>query len=287
MMMIDLKDRAKNDSGQYWQRVRSKSHWLLAISLCLAFSSCKKKEETIFEGPFYVRFTEEMGSAKESYSKSIKISVHNVGPQLDEPIAINYTISGTAREGVDYQIIGERGIVTIPAKQSFGYITIKFINNANNILESQSFTLTLNSVTPNTLAVGTSKDGIIGKSFTYTIFDDCILSGTYLGVRGSNAAPISNITITPDPNVSDCREYILSNWDISVFQFQQKRSLRFIDNGDNTLTIPAQEDPTLPDSLATIKGVGSVNPVTKRITMNVELVKFEDSPVIQVTYIPD
>jgi hypothetical protein len=262
------------------------SVWLWVGTLLVMLTSCSKKEETIFKGPYYVRFTEETGSAKESFSKPIKISVHHVGPQLAEPITITYAISGTAREGVDYRIVGgERGKVVIPANQSFGYITIQLINNANNILESQNLTLTLTDVTPGTLQVGTSKNGIIGKSTTFTILDDCILSGTYLASRGSGAPPIENITITNNDN--ECREYTLSNWDIYVFQSPRRRSLRFIDNGDNTLTIPSQEDPTLPDSLATIQGTGSVNPLTRRITFNVELPKFENSPVFQLTYIPD
>ena len=250
------------------------------MSLCLL--SCEKKE-ILFAGPYFVRFTEPSASLRESNSKPIRISVHNVGPQLNEPITVTYAIGGTAREGVDYRIEGTRGTVTIPAKQSFGYITVRLINNANNILESQNVVFTLTGVTPETLAVGTSKEGIIGKSTTLTIQDDCILSGTYLGTRGSAAPPVENITI----NSTDCLEYTLSNWDVNVFENPTRRSLRFIDNGDNTLRIPAQKDPTLFDSLATIQGTGSVNPVTRRITLNVELVNFKNSPVVQITYIPD
>lgn len=263
-------------------RVFSERFRLLGLGLLLPFSSCEKKE-ILFQGPYFVRFTDPLGSSRESNSKPVQISVHNVGPQLNEPITVAYAISGSAREGVDYRIEGTRGTVTIPANQSFGYITLRLINNANNILESQNVVFTLTGVTPETLEVGTSKEGIIGKSTTFTIQDDCILSGTYLGTRGSGAPPVENIAITS----TDCLEYTLSNWDVNVFENPSRRSLRFIDNGDNTLRIPAQEDPTLFDSLATVQGNGSVNPATRRITLNVQLVDFKDSPTFQITYIPD
>ena len=43
----------------------------------------------------------------------------------------------------DYEILGTRGSVTIASDEYFGYIDIKLINNANNILRSQDLILTL------------------------------------------------------------------------------------------------------------------------------------------------
>ena len=48
--------------------------------------------------------------------------------------------------------------------------------------------------------------------------------------------------------------------------------LIFIDNGDNTLTIPEQEEEFIDDELATIKGSGVVDPVTREIILKVTLV---------------
>lgn len=254
----------------------------ILMAILIIVSSCEQ-EETIFEGPYHVRFTEEEGSAFESYNKIIKISVHNVGPQLSVPITVNYSIGGDAREGIDYEILGTRGTVIIPANQSFGYIDIKLINNANNILYQQDIVFTLTGVSPEILQVGRSKDGIIGKTTTFTIYDDCILSGSYVGIRTDEFPAIPGIKITS----TDCNEYFLSNWDIHIFSFPSKRNLTFIDNGDNSLTIPAQEEETLPESLATIEGNGSINPLTGVITLNITLVDFEDSPTETISFYPE
>ncbi len=252
--------------------------------MLLIILSCSEKE-TIFEGPYHVRFTEEEGFAFESFSKIIKVSVHNAGPQLSTPITVNYSVGGEAREGVDYEILGNKGTVIIPANQSFGYIDLKLINNANNILGQQDIVFTITGVSPESLQIGRSKDGVIGKTTTFTIFDDCILSGTYVGVNNSDSdlPAIAGIKITS----TDCEEYLLSNWDINIFSFPSKRNLRFIDNGDNTITIPPQEEETLPESLATIEGNGSINPVTGAITLNIILVDFEDSPTETISFFPE
>jgi hypothetical protein len=255
---------------------------LIAGMSIIFFSSCEK-EETIFEGPYHVRFTEVEGSARESFNKPIKISVHFVGPQRDEPITVHYSVGGDAREGVDYEILGNRGSVTIPANQSFGYIDIRLINNANNILYQQDIIFTITGVSPENINIGRSKDGIIGKTTTFTIFDDCILSGSYVGTRGRDFPSMAGIRMTS----TDCNEYLVSNWDVHIFSFPSKRNLTFIDNGDNTLTIPEQEEETLPESLATITGTGSVNPLTGVITLNITLVDFEDSPTEIVTFVPE
>jgi hypothetical protein len=253
-----------------------------AILNLIIFSSCEK-EEIIFQGPYHVKFTEAEGSERESYNKPIRISVHYVGPHRPEPITVNYTISGDAREGVDYEILGNLGTVTIPANQSFGYIELRLINNANNILYQQDVIFTITGVSPADIDIGRSKDGIIGKSTTFTIFDDCILSGSYVGTRGREFPSISGIKMTS----TDCNEYLVSNWDVHIFSFPTRRNLTFIDNGDNTLTIPDQEEATLPENLATIRGTGSVNPLTGVITLNITLVDFEDSPTEIVTFVPE
>jgi hypothetical protein len=54
-------------------------------------------------------------------------------------------------------------------------------------------------------------ESAIGTMFTLTIIDDCILGGTYIGQQSSvNQA---GITITS----SDCETYLLSNWNINLF----------------------------------------------------------------------
>ena len=259
--------------------LRYKTFFLfLVIALILG---CRN-DSFIFTGPYFVRFTEFSLTQKESYSKPIPIEVHNGGPALDKDMTIGYTISGNAREGVDYTIIAPRGLVTIKKGEFFGYIQVQLINNANNILRSQDIVFTLNTVNTSERQIGQDVSGI-GKSFTLTILDDCILGGTYSGQKDAISVPVENLTITSQ----DCEEYTLSNWDLGFFNFTATRDLVFIDNGDNTLTIPEQKESTLPADLATIRGSGIVDPVTRKIVMMITLVDFQNQPVVSFALTPN
>jgi len=257
-------------------------HAILFFVLVVAFAVSCETEKIHFTGPYFVRFSDSSQTMLESYSKPISIEVHFAGPALTEDLTITYGISGSARENVDYKILGTRGIIKIPKGQFTGNIQMQLIDNANNILRSQDVIFTLQTVSNSNYRVGQGESAI-AKSFTFTIKDDCILGGTYLGERDELTLPISNISITS----TDCENYTLSNWDIYVFQYPEVRHLTFVDNGDNTLTIPTQKESTLPDSLATIKGSGTVDPVTRQIMMTVILEDFDGKPEATFTLIPD
>jgi hypothetical protein len=237
-------------------------------------------DKVIFTGPYFVRFTEAAQTKKESFSNPIEIQVHQAGPASTEEISINYKISGSAREGIDYTIISPREKVIINKGEYKGTIKIQLINNANNILRSQDIIFTLQTVSGSNLQVGQGQS-FIGKNFTFTIVDDCILGGTYTGVRGAPAIP--NITITS----TDCEKYTLSNWNINVFDTSREMDLKFVDNGDNTLTIPEQEEENLAPEVATIKGSGVVDPTNRKIIMTIILVDFKDQPEVSFTPTPN
>ncbi len=258
--------------------LRYKTSLLLIVALTVGCQT----EDRIFKGPYFVRFTETSITQKESYSKPIPIEVHNGGPALDKDMTIAYTIGGNAREGVDYTIVATRGLVTIKKGAFFGNIQVQLIDNANNILRSQDIVFTLVTVSTSERQIGQDLSGI-GKSFTFTILDDCILGGTYSGQKDAISVPVDNLTITSQ----DCEQYTLSNWDLGFFNFTETRDLVFTDNGDNTLTIPDQEESTLPTDLATIRGSGTVDPVTRKIVMMITLVDFKDQPVVSFTLTPD
>ncbi|MDB5242662.1 MAG: hypothetical protein JWP57_3287, partial [Spirosoma sp.] len=106
---------------------------LIALVLGWAAIGCEKQDlNRTFEGPYFVRFTDSTLTYKESRSLPVVIRVHNAGPVLNQPITVNYTVTGSAREGKDYTILGTKGTVVIPANKSFGEIDVKLINNANN-----------------------------------------------------------------------------------------------------------------------------------------------------------
>ncbi|MEJ0030862.1 MAG: hypothetical protein WDO15_11045 [Bacteroidota bacterium] len=254
--------------------------FVIALSLTMACEMDKR----LFEGPYFVRFTDESVTQKESHSAPIEVQVHYAGPAPKSDVSINYSISGTARPGIDYVINGTPGKVKIKSGSYFGTIEVQLINNANNILRSQNIVFQLITIDNDTdgTQVGQGKSQI-GNTFTLTINDDCILGGNYYGIHDNTDVPIEGITITS----SDCENYTLSNWDIYIFQFAQIRSLTFIDNGDNTVTIPPQHDTTLGSTNNIIDGSGVVDPTTRIITMTVRLVDYENSPSFTFQLIPD
>lgn len=235
----------------------------ILVILLTSLIGCET-ELIIFKGPYHVRFTNIALTEKESNNNIIQIEVHNAGPAIDDEVSITYTISGDARENIDYSIVGTRGVVTIPDGEHFGYIEVQLINNANNILRSQDLILTLTQVDKN-LRVGQSQGGI-GTVCTLTIEDDCLLSGPYTGKQGTSSNTISNISISS----GDCENYLISNWDINLMGSADPVLLEFADNGDNTLTIKQQTQSIFygfGDEEVSVSGVGSVNPTTKVIFM--------------------
>ena len=222
-----------------------------------------ENEKRLFNGPYFVRFTDVAMTQKESHSTLLKIEVHTAGPAPKNDVIINYAIAGSAREGTDYTIEGTRGKLRIKAGEFFGTINIQLINNSNNILRSQDIVLTLMTIEDDSdLQIGQGPSQI-GRAFTLVIQDDCILGGDYYGLAEDSEVPTDDITITS----FDCEEYTLSNWNIGPIVLNT-RELTFIDNGDNTLTIPPQKDSDEPDS-TTIAGSGVVDPVTREISFTV------------------
>lgn len=252
----------------------------IAIILVMILGGACETEPIIFTGPYFVRFTETSLSLKESFSKPVLIEVHQAGEALEEDLIITYKVSGNARAGVDYVIEGEVGRVTIKKGEYAGTISVSLINNANNIIRSQDLILTLESSSSSERKIGQGKSNI-GSAFTLTIIDDCILGGTYIGQHSS--VDQTGITITS----SDCETYTLSNWNINLFNTDTPMDLLFIDNGDNTLTIPEQEEENIVDEFATIEGTGVVDPLTRVIIMTITLVDFNEQPQITITYLPD
>lgn len=240
------------------------------IGFIYNLSSCEADKIT-FQGPYHVRFTDTVASIKESYPRIVKVSVHNVGPQLKEDITIKYVVGGTARKGVDYTILGTEGTVIIPANQSFGEIQVHMINNANDRLESQNIEFTLTEVSPSSLIVGFGKNNNIGRQMTYTIEDDCILGGYYVGTRkqGSSTITVPDVQVTS----ADCKEFTLSNWNVGLdlFNFNADHpTLQLIDKKDNSIEIPAQTNSYF-DSDIILSGSGSWNPQNGNLLLNIQI----------------
>ena len=275
----------------------------VAVLSIIWLTGCEE-EKIIYEGSSFVRFTDSTLSYKESVSKAIKVRVHNGGKVLNESINVSYTVGGTAREGKDYRIEGTKGTVIIPVGQSFGEITVYLLNNANNILESSTIEFILTAAKPaDKVQVGFGKSGM-GSKITFTIKDACIMDGIYTGqlpVNATQAYQLADIEISS----ADCKRYTVSNINVGLLGFQQffnwespvsfeaeRPTLDFIDNGNNTLTIPQQVIPQFASGYDTLSGTGVWNPVNKRITLNIKMKVYsyktrkDTSVVLPLTYVP-
>ena len=247
----------------------------------LVILACEEERIT-YKGPYHVRFIESTSSARESFNEPIGIQVHLAGPVRDEDVTVTYSIAGDAREGVDYIVLSNEGSVVIPAGEYFGTIQIQLLNNSNNILRTQNIVFELKTVDTDGLKVGegTSQRG---DKFTFTIFDDCILGGYYYGKQSALSSPVDDVVITS----TDCKNYLLSEWNINFFNTPFALDLTFIDNEDNTLTIPTQEEDAFPEELATIEGIGVVDPLTGKIHFTITLVDFDGQPELSFTLYRD
>lgn len=255
--------------------------FLIHTVLLLLIVACETTP-IVFNGPYFVRFSESSLTEKESEGRIIRIPIHTVGPVLDETVTIFYEISGDAREGIDYEIQGTRGSVFIESGEYFGYIEVQLLNNSNNILRSQDLILTLLSSSSSKLNVGLSEGGI-GTTFTLTILDDCILGGRYTGKRGS--ATVSDIQITS----SDCENYRISNIDVNIFEAADPVPLNFIDHGDNSITVPKQQIEVFYGFYSIdyeVDGLGSVNPLTNEILLNLTIYDSGDTFSFTISFIP-
>ena len=152
-----------------------KINYLLISALVLGsfmLNSCDEENgRQTFEGPYYAQFTRSAQSINENTTGQADVEVSNVGPTLDVPITVNYSVdpASTAVEGVDYEFIGGApGQITIPAGQHFGTIGIKPIDN---FATESDRTVILNLESATGLEAGR---GAIGIQHTVTILDnDC------------------------------------------------------------------------------------------------------------------
>lgn len=259
----------------------------LVLALCMALVACEEKQ-VIYSGPDYVRFTDTTLVYKESIGQTVAVKVHLVGKPNDSPVTVTYSITGTAVAGRDYQIEGTKGVVTIPAGQHFGTIDFKLLNNANNILRSSEILLTLNSASQGEqrVQIGTGKNFSLGNSLRLTIEDDCLFGGFYNAKRVGSNILVKDVAITS----TNCTEYLLSNWNVGLMSFNaDKLSLRFVDNGDNSLSVPNQYNLTLGD---TVLGKGAWDPRTRQIVLNLVIKTTGNSgadtliTIPQLTYVP-
>ncbi|MEN7549711.1 hypothetical protein AAG747_17440 [Rapidithrix thailandica] len=161
--------------------MKNLSFWILLTSLGFLFSC--EEEETLFEGPYHVRFTEMEGSVLENYNYpftenqnlATRVSVHLVGPQMSDNTEITFEMLGDAKEGEDYILIEpESQKLVIPPNESFAYLYFVPLNNQERDGDREIL-FNITGVN-NGLEKGRGLNGIIGKTMRYTLQDDDCLA---------------------------------------------------------------------------------------------------------------
>jgi len=141
--------------------------------------SCEKAEDIIFEGPYHARFTETESEILESYkdpvnlnfNEPVSIELHLAAPAQNNTTIIEYAVSGTAVENVDYILEdGDKKRVLIPVGEHLGRIRYFPLNN-RELTGDKTLKFTIISVN-NDLDAGFGQTGINGRFHTVTIKDD-------------------------------------------------------------------------------------------------------------------
>ncbi|WP_134087925.1 hypothetical protein [Olivibacter sp. XZL3] len=128
-------------------------HIFIVGSLFVLCSACRKERDLSYQGPTVVEFSNPAtgttvktmgptigGSSLKGDNPAIPIRgdrdsvlIQLVGPQRNDPVDIYYeVIPATAVEGVDFQIIGEPGSVTIESNSSATAIYLRLLNRDTN-----------------------------------------------------------------------------------------------------------------------------------------------------------
>lgn len=156
---------------------------ILTLVLFAVIISCDKAEEIIFEGPYHARFTETESEILENYNdpvdfnlnEPVSIQLHIAAPSPTNTTIIEYEVSGSALEKIDYILEdGDKKRVLIPVGQHLGEINYIPINN-RDLTGDKTIKFTITSVS-NNLEAGFGETGINGRFHTVTIKeDDCLI----------------------------------------------------------------------------------------------------------------
>lgn len=157
---------------------RSIFNILIVFFFSLALS-CQEADEIIFQGPYHARFTETESEILENYNDPLNINrneftaiqVHVAAPTPSSTTIVEYKVSGTAVENVDYVLEdGDKKRVLIEVGKHTGEIRYYPLNNREQTGDKTiKFSITTAN---NDLEAGFGETGVNGRFHTVTIKDD-------------------------------------------------------------------------------------------------------------------
>lgn len=127
---------------------------LILFLLAAIMPACRKKRDLSYTGPAVLEFSNPLtGVNSKITGQSIggasgiggdenipirgdqdSVVIQLIGQQLSEPLTVNYKVAGgTAVEGTDYEIIGTKGSVVLPANSSATAIKLRLLNTGTEV----------------------------------------------------------------------------------------------------------------------------------------------------------
>ncbi len=165
--------------------MKKRNPYILVLFFCVLFlTSCFKTPDRTYIGAAVVEFKNHRagfsaalntsilnvtnGVANRSVRQTIgndTVFVQLVGAQLNQAIDVNYQVdaTSTAIENTHYRFPASKGVVTIPANSSVGYLLIQTLPGITSATETRAIVFTLLG------ASNEIKPSENYKIFTYTI----------------------------------------------------------------------------------------------------------------------
>lgn len=185
------------------------------ILAAMTILSCKKRDLT-YTGPAVVEFNNPVtGVNTKLAGASIggisvvgdnanipirgdrdSIVVQLVGPQRNQPVDITYTVvPGTAVEGTDYEILGTRGTVTIPANASAAAIRLRLFNTSTVATNVKTVSFRISNTNVNEVGVSENYRTYALSIYPMKAYVDRVISAQG-GTQGSYFSTSTGLTYT-------------------------------------------------------------------------------------------
>lgn len=228
--------------------------FIYIVAILLVFSSCRKERNMAYEGPTMVEFNNPISGVNTKLTgqsiggasniggdinipirgEADSVIVQLVGLQRAEPINISYeVVPGTAVEGTHFDIIGEKGSLTIAPNSSVGIIRFSLKNFSATPSDIRTFSLRLLSTDKADVAISANYASYAVSIFPMRANLDKTLSGStpaYFSSATGEVYPtatgnpgLADIAFTNSPAPSLISPALLSNEDGASETFFSKQ----------------------------------------------------------------
>ena len=194
---------------------------------------------------------------REGAADPARFTVYRASSDTASPLVVNYTISGTATNGVDYNSLP--GSVTIPAGSTTATIPVQAIGDA--LAEgTETLTLTLATGTGYNLgSVGTATMKILDRpvddwrhaNFTPAQLADPNISGDLADADRDNLQTIAEYVLGSDPNAASALPIPVNTSGYLTLTYARRKSAT-----DVTITVEATHDLKNWTTLAPVEQIG-------------------------------